>query len=93
MKSLYQMTKEELIATCRKLQSENETLQDELDRLSDCYVDMENQLAETANVIDSTDVIKDVSWFKWKLQLDNLLTPELEKFIENYLKFNNVMRG
>ena len=93
MSSFYGMTKEELIATCRKLQSENETLQDELDRLSDCYVELENQLAETTNILDSADTIKDIGWFKWKLQLDNLLTPELEKFIEDYMKFNNIVRG
>ena len=87
------MTKEELIATCRKLQSENETLNDELDRLSDCYVELENQLAEATNIIDCDNNIKDIGWFKWKLQLDNLLTPELEKFIENYMKFNNIVRG
>ena len=87
------MTKEELIATYRKLQSENETLNDELDRLSDCYVELENQLAEATNIINCDNNIKDIGWFKWKLQLDNLLTPELEKFIENYMKFNNIVRG
>jgi predicted nuclease with TOPRIM domain len=87
--NLYELTKEELVARCKKLQSENERLQDELDRLSDCYISMENQLADVISDLDSRDIIEDVNWFKWRLQLDNLLTPELESFIEDYLKFNN----
>ena len=83
------MTKEELVAKCRKLQSENNKLQDELDRLSDCYVEMENQLADKINSLDAMDTIKDVDWFKRRLLLDGLLTPQLESFIEDYLKFYN----
>ena len=41
------MTKEELIVICRRLQSENNKLRDELDRLSDSYLEMENQLTNT----------------------------------------------
>ena len=89
MKELYKLTKEELIARCRKLQSENDDLQFELDDLSESYSELENQLAEQISDFDSRDIIKDVDWFKWKLQLCNLLTPELESFIEDYLKFNN----
>lgn len=93
MKDLYKMKKEELIARCKKLQSENERLMDELDSLSDCYTEMENQLAERINTLDSVDTIKDVDYFKWRLQLYDLLTPQLESFIEYYLKFHNVMKG
>jgi flagellar biosynthesis chaperone FliJ len=89
MSNLYKLTKEELIARCKKLQSENENLQDELDSLSDCYTEMENQLAERINALDAVDIIKDVDHFKYRLQLDNLLTQELESFIENYLRFYN----
>ena len=46
MKTLHQMTKEELIAKCLKLQSENDKLQDELDRLSDSYIEMEIHLID-----------------------------------------------
>ena len=87
--NFYGMKKEELIAWCRKLQSENEKLQDELDRLSDCYTDMESQLADLINTFDLMDVIKDVDYFKWKLQLDGLLTSQLESFIDYYLRFYN----
>jgi predicted nuclease with TOPRIM domain len=93
MKELCKMTKEELIAKCRKLQSENEKLKDELDRLSDCYTEMENQLADRINTLDALSTIKDMSWFKYRLQLDGLLTPQLESFIEDYLKYYNEVKG
>ena len=90
MKDLWRMTKEELIARCRNLQSENERLQDELDSLSDCYCEMENQLADQIN---GSDAIKDMEWFRFKLELDGLLTPQLEHFIETYLKYYNGEKG
>ena len=93
MKDLYKMTKEELIARCKRLQSENENLQDELDKLSDCYTELENDLADRINFLDAIDTIKNVDWFKYRLQLDGLLTPELESFIEHYLKFYNKLGG
>lgn len=93
MSSFYGMTKEELIARCRNLQSEIENLKDELDRLSDCYTEMENDLADKINSLDVINSIKDVDWFKYRLELDGLLTPQLESFIEDYLKYYNVVKG
>lgn len=87
------MTKEELIAKCRKLSSENEKLQDELNRLSDCYVEMKNQCADAINTLNNANTIKDIHWFIWKLQIDGLLTPQLKEFIEYYLKYHNERRG
>ena len=87
--SFYKMTKEQLIAECRKLRSENDRLQDELDALSDCYSELENEAADLANTIDVTDTIKDMDWFKYKLELYGLLTPQLEQFIEYYLQYHN----
>ena len=43
------MTKEELIAKCKRLQSENNKLQDELDRLSDSYLEMEQSVYKCNN--------------------------------------------
>ena len=92
MKELYRMTKEELIAKCRKLQSENDKLQCELGRLSDCYGEMEKDLADAINALDNPD-IADLEHFKYRLELDGLLTPQLESFIEDYLKYYNVEKG
>ena len=89
MSKFHSLTKLALIAECSRLESENETLRDELDRLSDCYSEMENQLADKTNALESEDSIRSVHLFKYALQLDNLLTPELESFIDNYLKYYN----
>ncbi len=91
--SLYEMTKEELILNCRRLESENVRLQDELDRLSDCYTELENQLADRINAAEDDIVIKDVWVFKRRLEIEGLLTPQMESFIENYLKYYNETRG
>ena len=39
--NLYKMTKEELVALCKRLQKENDTLCKELDNLSNCYTELE----------------------------------------------------
>lgn len=91
--SLYEMTKGELILNCRRLQSENVRLQDELDTLSDCYTELENQLADRINAEDDDIVIKDVWVFKRRLEIEGLLTPQMKSFIENYLKYYNETRG
>lgn len=90
--NLYKMTKEELIASHKRLQSENERLQDELDRLSDAYTEMENDFMDIQNSLESDDVIWSVCLFKFRLQIDGLWTPQLEFFIENYLRFYNETR-
>lgn len=89
MNNIYKLTKEELIALCKRLQSENERLLDELDHLSESYCEMENELADRINALDEANSIYSVKWFKFRLQLDGLLTPQLESFIEDYLKFQN----
>jgi predicted nuclease with TOPRIM domain len=89
----YKMTKEELIARCKRLQSENERLEDELEKLSDCYSEMENQYADVVNILDNADTIKDIWVFKFRLQIEGLLTPQMESFIDNYLKYYNEVRG
>lgn len=87
------MTKEELIAKCKRLESENNRLQDELEKLSDCYTEMENKYVDAVNTLDDDIVIKDVMVFKYRLQIEGLLTPQMESFIENYMKWYNETRG
>lgn len=93
MTNLYKLTKEQLVAKCKKLQSENERLEDELDNLSDCYAEMENQWANAINALDDENVIKDVDQFKFRLELEGLLTSQMESFIEDYLRYYNERRG
>ena len=89
MKHLHKLSKEELVVKCQRLESENSRLYHELDDLSDCYTEIENQYADTINAFDSGYIIKDIRHFKYRLQLDNLLTPQLESFIDDYLKYYN----
>ena len=88
---MYKLTKEQLVARCKRLESENERLTDELEKLSDCYSELENQLVDATDTLE--DTIKDLDEFKYRLQLDGLLTPQLESFIEHYLKYYNEIRG
>ena len=80
MKKLCEMTKLELIEKC-------EELSNEYDRLNDSYCEIENLYANSVN--SSDDTIKDINHFKWRLQIEGLLTPQVEEFIENYLKYYN----
>lgn len=91
MFDLYKMKKSDLIDKCRELLDENENLQKQIDDLNDYYSEMENELAKKINELDRNDYIKDMKWFKWRLQCDNLLTSEMEDFIEDYLRYNNVI--
>ena len=91
--SLYKMTKEELIARYKRLQSENERLRSELNNLSDNYTEMENMCADAVNTLNNADTIRDMNFFKFRLEIEGLLTPQLESFIETYLKYYNERRG
>ena len=86
------MTKEELVASCKRLQSENERLTDELNNLSDCYTELENEVVKQFNSYGEVDIIKSVDLFKFKLEVYGLLTADLEDFITKYMKFYNVAK-
>ena len=88
---LQKLKKAELIEMCKKLLEEKEELEKQIDDLNGFYVEMENELAERINALDRNDYIKDMRWFRWQLQAENLLTPELANFIEDYLKNNNLI--
>ena len=83
------ITKQELIEENKKLKKRIEDLEFDFNNLNDLYSEMENKYAEVQNEFDSLEGIYDVEWFKFKLALDNLLTPELEDFIRQYLRFYN----
>lgn len=83
------ITKQELIEENKKLKKRIEDLEFDFNNLNDLYSEMENKYAEVQNEFDSLKGIYDVEWFKFKLVSDNLLTPELEDFIRQYLRFYN----
>ena len=83
------ITKQELIEENKRLKERIEDLEFDFNNLNDLYSEMENKYAEVQNEFDSLKGIYDVEWFKFKLASDNLLTPELEDFIRQYLRFYN----
>lgn len=48
-----------------------------------------NLLDEAEKLPDDKLAIKDIKNFKWRLELEHLLTPQLENFIDEYMKFYN----
>jgi predicted nuclease with TOPRIM domain len=82
-------TKLQLTNENKRLREENENLKSEYENLSDCYCEIENKYADLQNKFDSDCMIKDLNRFKWRLTMDNLLTPELENFIEYYMRYHN----
>ena len=82
-------TKLQLTNENKRLREENENLKSDYENLSDCYCEIENKYADLQNKFDSGNTIMDVENFKWKLRLDGLLTPELENFIEWYIRYHN----
>ena len=83
------MTKLQLINENKRLKEENETLKSNYEDLSDLYCEMENKCADLQNKLDSGSSITNIEIFKWRLNVDGLLTPELEDFIENYIHYYN----
>lgn len=71
------ITKQELIEENKKLKENFENLEFEFNNLNDLYSEIENKYAEVQNKTNSDSTIYDVEYFKFKLTLDNLLTPEL----------------
>lgn len=91
MTDLQRLKKAELIERCIRLQEEIEELQSQIDNLNSFYVELENEVAIKSRELENADRIKDMHWFIWNLKSENLLTPELAAFIENYMRYNNLI--
>lgn len=85
------MTKEQLKQELEDLQNKVEILENDVDYWQEYAYDLEIKLEEELkNKIDLSKIsILDVNNFKFKLKINNLLTDELEKFIENYIKYES----
>ena len=79
-------TKEQLISMLEEKEEKIEQL--EQHEYNDIYGEKEQLEAETKN-IQIDNCINNLDNFIWKLKIDNLYTPELEKFIEQYMKYYN----
>lgn len=86
-------TKEELIQIIKEKDERIEELEEDLkdtqlenDELSEENDKLESQLEEQIG----SEGIKSLENFIWKLKLDNLYTPELESFINDYyMRYHN----
>ncbi len=86
-------TKEELIQIINEKNERIEELEEDLkdaqlenDELSEENDKLESQLEEQIG----SEGIKSLENFIWKLKLDNLYTPELESFINDYyMRYHN----
>ena len=85
------MTKAELEDLVKKQAVQIEELEGQLADGDGFYAEMEYQVADLSRKLEKLEEngIYDLNNFKWRMQMDGLLTPQLEDFIENYLKFHN----
>lgn len=82
------MTKAELEKDRNEWKQQAESLQEELDSLNEAYTDLEMQLADTVNSVGDY-YITDVDNFISRLKMEDLYTPELEAFMEYYMRYHN----
>ena len=85
-------TKEQLISMLEEKEEKIEQLEQDVDywqhEYNDIYGEKEQLEADTKD-IQIDNCINNLDNFIWKLKIDNLYTPELEKFIEQYMKYYN----
>ena len=82
------MTKAELQKDRDEWKQQAESLQDDLDSLNEAYGELEEINYKLTNNI-GTNSIYDLDYFIFRLKIDNLYSAELEKFIEDYMRFYN----
>lgn len=82
-------TKAELIKEIEDCETEIASLRDVVDYWEDECNRLQDELDKysTADLKSESSII-DISDFKFRLSLDGLLTPQLEQFIYEYLKFH-----
>lgn len=90
------MTKEQLKQKLEDLQNKVEILENDVDYWQEYAYDLEIEKEELEeelkNKIDITEYsILDIDNFKFKLKINGLLSSELEKFIEDYIKYERVV--
>lgn len=86
------MTKQQLQDKVEELQSKIEELENDVDYWCNYSNELEEQKEELEEQVDNLqfekeNTIQDVDSFKFKLKIDNLLSSELETFINNYIRY------
>lgn len=86
-------TKEQLISLIKEKEEKIEELENDVDYWQNEYNDLEEEKEKIESQLDEqigSEGIKSLENFIWKLKLDNLYTPELETFINDYyMKYHN----
>ena len=86
-------TKEQLINLIKEKEEKIEELENDVDYWQNEYNDLEEEKEKIESQLDEqigSEGIKSLENFIWKLKLDNLYTPELETFINDYyIKYHN----
>ena len=86
-------TKEQLISLIKEKEEKIEELENDVDYWQNEYNDLEEEKEKIESQLDEqigSEGIKSLENFIQKLKLDNLYTPELETFINDYyIKYHN----
>ena len=85
------MTKQELEEKIKKLEDMVEARDMALDNADDAYSELEDKLYRMEVEMDELkkNGIRDIDNFKNRLALDGMLTKELEREIDQYLRYYN----
>jgi len=90
------LTKSELLEEYKELLEDYESLESEKESLDEWAGEQENEdyeayqkLEQLTKPTNQNAAILDIADFKKRLALDNLLSDELEEFIESYLRYYN----
>lgn len=87
------MTKEQLKNKIEELEDKIGELEDKIgiyeNDLEFAYEEQENLENQLEDALSNQGDLKSLENFTWRLKLENLYVPELEKFIDNYMMFYN----
>ncbi len=76
---------DEVFSRIEELENDVDYWKKEYDDLSEIKDDLENKLEEKENY----EGIRSLENFIWRAKLDNVYNEQLEKFIENYMRYYN----
>ena len=82
------MTKAELEKDRDEWREQAVNVQDDYYRLNDAYYELELKYASLVNSVGD-NYITDVDNFISRLRMEDLYTPELEAFMEYYMRYHN----
>lgn len=64
-------------------------IKNEFDSTCEDLIETIQNYQESLEELEIANGIRDIDNFIWKLKLENLYTPELEKFLEHYMRYEN----